>query len=291
MLDDLLHHAWDLGIRTLDTSWNYGDGSSFPILRRWEENNHRYFRYILKVGRKKDNDSVYSLLSINKLLEEIQQIQANLSSFSLIDTILIKDPPSEILENGSILDLLQQLHDYYPSVHLGFSTHHLFECFQLPSIMQKYVVQLEYNAINMTTSWTLVHHLNQKGWRVVGMQPLAYGFLANKYNYHHIFGEDDWRKLLPHTVMKTYISLSHAFDRHFLKEQRQLSPAVKALAFCLSHANLDQLIIGAKSTEQLKDVQHALEWSQNEQFIAAYQDYIKRTIPSYLSDVSIKVIK
>src|SRR5207253_8592493 len=96
------------------------------------------------------------------------------------------------------------------------------------------IVQLEHHLLNRHVAVPTAALLAERGWRVWGMQPLAYGFLGGKYGAASRFPADDWRSRLPAGVRLTLAAAAAALPSFLPPAVRDRPLAEAALAWCLA---------------------------------------------------------
>ncbi len=269
---DVFDAACEHGIDHVDTAPNYGNFNGYRRIHQWQEDRGAQFSLIVKVGRFEREGVMHSHGSINEILQQAAPI---LEMFPNVSHLLIKDPAASLVENGQLVEFMKALNMEHPSLTIGFSTHLAHELMQLPPVGENnFVIELEYNAINATRMNPVLDVLHNKGWKLWGMQPLAYGFLSGKYDTNSRFSAQDWRSLLPGYTVQTLCLLSEAFRNTFLQESA-LSPAVRAVLFCLMNPILEKIVIGPKHIGQLNDFIQAGKLVNDPEIIRKFEEYTK----------------
>lgn len=251
--DELLNSAWDRGVRWVDISLGYGAGTAAQRIAAWQGRTGNQFKIALKVGRPVVNGFAVPNYTLEGMLKEIAEAERSLGKAS---TILVKDPPFEVA--CRLEEVIAELKSNLGEVQMGFSSH-------LKSIYGAIdegsgepggqVAEIEFNGANWRFCAGAIRALRARGWTTWGMQPLAYGFLTEKYSQEHQFPDRDWRSDVPAADRRVFFQLSRAF--HSMFELKEVSPAVRALTFCLAQPCLDRVVVGPKSRSQLDDVERA----------------------------------
>jgi aryl-alcohol dehydrogenase-like predicted oxidoreductase len=266
-----LECAHNHGILQLDTAPNYGNGKFYENLLAWQQTKNTNFKLTVKIGRfVKENHHISSYTNTQELIDNFLPIYQRFPNS--VSHLLIKDPPKKFICSGEIMNHLGILKQSFPNLTIGFSTHAVKELANLPALSKnKYVIQLEFNALNFFPIQKEIIVLKNKFWHIWGMQPLAYGFLSGKYNKNSKFSINDWRSSLNQATKNIYVKLAASFHESFLKNEN-ISKAQKALVFCMANTLLDGIIIGPKNTMQLQDALTAIEFSKREVVKNAFEE-------------------
>lgn len=266
----VLDEAYTRGIRLIDTASNYGNGQFYSVLEEYMRNTGNIFNLIVKAGRYEENGR---MVSFQNTCELIQQLSPIVDRFKSTEYIFIKDPPAKHFVNGQIHSYLSAIQKEWPDKKVGISTHLTTELNFLPEAPFPLFIELEFNGINALRIQSEIQNLKRKNWFILGMQPLAYGFLSGKYRVDHLFADNDWRKDISTETKSGLIAMSNLFHSRFMADDSKLSPAIRALLFCLANPHLDQIIVGPKNMEQLKDVFFALDYPVDDKVKDAFREY------------------
>jgi aryl-alcohol dehydrogenase-like predicted oxidoreductase len=252
---DVAHAA---GIRWVDVAPSYGGGEALRRLRRWSEGRSKAFKIGLKLGRPHVADRPVSRLEPMELAAELDVAVAALGGPAA--TLMLKDPPVDVLRAPDLAERLEAA-EARLGLPVGVATHQVD---MAPAPGAGRVLQIEFNGVHWRRVLSLAVTARRRGWSVWGMQPLAYGFLAG-HSMGHDFAEDDFRKHLAVSVRMGLTGLAASFHQSFC-DLTGWTPAERALAFCLASPVLDQVVVGPRSTEQLRSVLRAFELAQTSSF-------------------------
>lgn len=262
---DVLDAAYDAGVRWIDVAPGYGGGAGVRRLAAWQRRRGQSWQVVFKPGRPINGDGPRSDLSSAALTTEIGECVELLGEPA---TVLIKDPPEEAFRDGSLRRRLRSLRDDHGYSAVGVATNRLDDVTKLGSPpVPGAVVQLEYHMLNRFVSVSVARSLAAVGWRVWGMQPLAYGFLGGRHGTATAFRHDDWRSRMPASV-RNGLSLGAAALRKSLPgDLRQHPLAEAALAWCLASPFLDAVVVGPRNRAQFATLHDAAVLAYDEDFM------------------------
>ncbi|MEU6492235.1 aldo/keto reductase [Streptomyces sp. NPDC046984] len=266
---ETMDHAWEAGIRIVDTAPAYGAGEGLRRVGRWQQTRGRRWRIAAKPGRPHAQHGPVSDLSLRGLMDEIE------CGTELTDEpayVLVKDPDARSYADGSLAAALDSLEKRFPNLTIGVASH-------LPAALADFaasrlvgrtrVAQIELNAVNHRVAIPAAERLAACGWEVWAMQPLAYGFLAHP-DLSPSPGAD-WRARIPARTQATMRAAARSFSRAVLT-LRDAEPVVDlgstdlaawAIAFCLSVPAVARTVIGPKNPAQLDAAIAALHIASN----------------------------
>jgi aryl-alcohol dehydrogenase-like predicted oxidoreductase len=260
----LLDAAWAAGIRYVDTAPGYWDGQAYRHLAAWQATAGHRFRVVVKPGRPIRGGVPVSRLDLEGLYAEVDEAAAVLGP---PDTILIKDPPALYFSGHQLADLMDQLANRYQAARIGLTSHRLAECSLLPQVSEPRTAVIEYNGLNWWSAAPLADELHRKGWMVWSMQPLANGFLGGRCSRGREFLPSiDWRRRISLGDWEVRNRAAKAFLTGFTQLFPGISPAVLAIAFCLSDRHVERITIGPKRVAQLDDFVAALSLAETADF-------------------------
>lgn len=262
---DVLDLAWASGIRVADTAPAYGGGQAYERLAAWSARTGLRFEVVAKPGRPLVGGRPESRLELDRILVEIDDAERLLGAPRWV---LIKDPPAEALRDGTVERLLDDLGSRLDAT-LGLASHVPEACLALGHGCGERVVMLEVHAVNHVRALPVARRLGSRGWRVWGMQPLAYGLLAGTYDVGHAFPRWDWRARIPAETRDSIVRLGAGTLAPLSRAAPGASAAQLALAFCLGDEELERVVVGPKSCAQLRDVLVARELARDAELLGA----------------------
>jgi aryl-alcohol dehydrogenase-like predicted oxidoreductase len=266
VVNDLLNASWSSGIRWIDTAWSYGDGRGYRLLADWMERTGCRPSIIVKPGRPIWNGLPTSRLTWESISREIDQAFAH---FGAARAILVKDPPMESFRDGTVAQLIWHLGAEFPDLLMGIASHCQEGCLMIRSRDARSVAQIDYNGINWPVSSRTARVMVRGGWRVWAMQPLAYGFLTQKYHLDTSFSPSDWRSRLPVSARRSLIRAGAEFLSELRRFSRDSTPAALSIAFVLTDAEIERVVVGPKSASQLNDAIIAIDLANDRGFLSA----------------------
>jgi aryl-alcohol dehydrogenase-like predicted oxidoreductase len=249
----LLSAAWEMGIRWVDTAPSYGAGEGLRRVQDWQHSTGCRFEVVMKPGRPLVGGHPVSNLAIESIQQELDCCTAVVGPPS---AILLKDPPSYSLRDGSLFKIIAEVERRHPGVVCGFASHDLAMAACAPPASQERIAQIEVSGLNWRLARRVANQLAAAGWAIWAIQPLSYGFLAGRQAC--TFGADDFRSRIPRPTQRLLEAGARSFLatlRRFLdkNESKNLSAAMLSLAFCLSLPYVTRVVVGPKSRSQLAE--------------------------------------
>lgn len=265
-VDEVLDAAWELGVRQLDVMETYGGGTGIKRLASWQRRRGVNWTYMLKVGRPILKDGPVTDLRPESMLGELSRAMDALGVHP--SAILLKDPPAGGLADGTLNEHLELL-SLRSGTPVGISTH-LTEIADSILSKSKSLLQIEYNGIQARRTNGLAKRAMSFGWRVLAMQPMAYGWLAHGPKGPEL-SLGIRSKIAPETV-KSLSTLSELFFSNVRVTEWKSERPTLALAFSLASPYVDSVVIGPRRAVHLSGIKEALELSATRKFRAICSD-------------------
>ncbi|MDT8860678.1 aldo/keto reductase [Alkalihalobacillus sp. MEB130] len=186
-----LHRAMEAGVNFFDTADVYGDGHAEQLLGKATKGKEDEIYVATKFCRAADihNPETYSEKSVRSFCEgSLKRLQRE-----RIDLFQIHCPPFEILKDGAVFDVLDQLQKEGKIRHYGVSVETVEEglyCLDIPNVK---ALQVIFNALRQKPLETLFPKAKEKGVGILARVPLASGLLTGKFTKDASFEEDDHR--------------------------------------------------------------------------------------------------
>ncbi|MEU2611429.1 aldo/keto reductase [Micromonospora sp. NPDC007271] len=261
-VDAVLDTAYAAGVRWIDTAPAYGGGAGMRRVADWQRRRVLRWHVVVKPGRPPGPAGPRSEI-------DLASIRAELARQPLLEpaAVLVKDPPAAAFRDGTLLRLIGQLYaDGHPVV--GLATHRLDLIAQLgPPPVPDAVVQLEYHLLNRMVAGPAARSAAAAGWRVWGMQPLAYGFLGGRHHAGTTFGPDDWRSRMPIAVRRAFDAGVRGLRSWLPACAVDRPPAEVALAWCLAAPALDRVVVGPRRVAHLDTLDGAWWLATDPEFV------------------------
>jgi aryl-alcohol dehydrogenase-like predicted oxidoreductase len=250
-----MDQAWSLGVRAADTALSYGSHEAVNRLAAWSRSNGNAFAVTAKLGRPVVNGEICPDYSASGLRSEFEvYLRAGLK----IDTVLLKDPPPEVLTSGKWEHVLNDAIGEMPGLNFGFSTHNLAACCTIPPPNCRAIAQIPINAVNWQEAAAALGALDQVGFDVWAMQPLAAGFLTASQSPEKKLHPDDWRTVYPEAVLRRKRHVAQTVADRLSQAAPHLPIAASALLFLLGEPRLQKIIIGPRLPHHLEACAMAL---------------------------------
>lgn len=275
--DALLDAAYTAGVRWLDTATGYGGGEGLRRVADWQRRRGLRWNVVVKAGRPVDAQGPRSDI-------DPAAIRVELAAQPIVEpaAVLVKDPPEQAFRDGTLRRLIAGLNaDGYPVV--GVATHRLDLVAALgPPQVPGAVLQMEFNLLNRVAAVPAAVAAAAAGWRVWGMQPLAYGFLGGRHEFSTVFGPDDWRSRIPASVRRAFHTGVRGLPAWLPPCAAQQPLAEVALSWCLASPALDRVVVGPRSVAQLRSLDGAWALATDEEFVSFVADRHARDVSGLL---------
>ncbi|MDH9161100.1 aldo/keto reductase [Staphylococcus succinus] len=187
-----LSYAIDQGVNFFDTADVYGDGHSEALLAKATEGKEDEIYIATKFCRQGDiaDPQNYSYETVKAYCEDSLK-RLNRDS---IDLFQIHCPATDILKDGSVFKVLDQLTEEGLIRHYGVSVESVEEgliCLEYPNVAS---LQIIFNMFRQKPLEKLIPKAYQQGVGIIARVPLASGLLTGKFTSETKFSEDDHRK-------------------------------------------------------------------------------------------------
>ncbi|RIN24740.1 aldo/keto reductase [Staphylococcus succinus] len=187
-----LSYAIDQGVNFFDTADVYGDGHSEALLAKATEGKEDEIYIATKFCRQGDiaDPQNYSYETVKSYCEDSLK-RLNRDS---IDLFQIHCPATDILKDGSVFKVLDQLTEEGLIRHYGVSVESVEEgliCLEYPNVAS---LQIIFNMFRQKPLEKLIPKAYQQGVGIIARVPLASGLLTGKFTSETKFSEDDHRK-------------------------------------------------------------------------------------------------
>ena len=243
--------AVELGCNFFDTADVYGQGHSEELLGLALNKVREKVLIATKVGGAYMYPNWNSIGAINfsdeyirfALEKSLQRLKTN-----YIDLYQLHNPPLGIIKEGSVFKLLRELKKEGKIRAFGISIHTLEEG---QAALKHGVdsIQCVFNLLD-PKMYEIIEAAKRMGVAVIAREPLANGFLTDKFSKVPVFEEGDIRASFPNQYIENLI-YNVGIVRQALK--RKESMAQLALKYVLSFDSVSTVISGAKTPEQVEE--------------------------------------
>ncbi|PLT31286.1 aldo/keto reductase [Peribacillus deserti] len=255
-----LDYAIDQGVNFFDTADVYGNGHSEELLAEAAKGKEDKIHIATKFCRSGDIHSLdtYSYESVRAYCEaSLRRLKRE-----AIDLYQVHCPPTEVLKDGRVFEVLDQLKSEGKIRNYGVSVETVEEgliCLQNPNVKS---LQVIFNIFRQKPLEGLLPEAYKKGVGILVRLPLASGLLTGKYTKDHVFEEDDHRSFNENgevfNVGETFAGLGFqkgvqlANQLNWISEGRK-SMASAALRWILDQKEISCIIPGFKNQKQVAD--------------------------------------
>jgi aryl-alcohol dehydrogenase-like predicted oxidoreductase len=115
---------------------------------------------------------------------------------------------------------------------------------------------MRYNALHREAEKSAIPRCLELGMGVIVRQPLACGYLSGKYNNNSVFPKDDVRHWQDRDVFLDIIKTVNELKNEF---RENIDMAQWSIGWCLRSQNVDSVIVGCKTIDQIRNSVKAVE--------------------------------
>ncbi len=261
-----LQVAMDEGVNFFDTADVYGNGHSEELLAKATKGKEADIHIATKFCRQGDilDPKTYSEEVVRKYCEDsLRRLQRD-----YIDLYQIHCPPTEILEDGRVYEVLDKLQAEGKIRYYGVSVESADQgllCLQNENVR---ALQVIFNIFRQKPLEELFPLALQKGVGILARLPLASGLLTGKFSEESTFAEDDHRTFNRNgdafNVGETFAGLEFAKGVELSRELQWIAEgrdtmAQAALRWILDQDEVSCIIPGFKNVHQVKQNLAALD--------------------------------
>lgn len=255
-----LHKAMDEGVNFFDTADVYGDGHSEALLKEATKGKEHEIKVASKFCRKGDihDPKTYDMPEVRAYLEGTLTRLGR----DVLDLYQIHCPPFEILKDGAVFQVLDELKKEGKIKHYGVSVETVEEglfCLEQENVS---TLQVIFNMMRQKPLDELFPRAAEENVGIIARVPLASGLLTGKFTTNHQFEEDDHRHFNKDgeafNVGETFGGLPFekgvalADELSWIKEGRR-DMAQAALKWVMQQPGVSTVIPGFKNTQQVID--------------------------------------
>jgi aryl-alcohol dehydrogenase-like predicted oxidoreductase len=250
-----IHVALDLGCNFFDTADVYGRGRSELLLGRALLEAGKLHDVVVasKVGSNFLREPAIADFSKEHMLSAIDATLGRLKR-DYVDLYQLHNPPLEVIQEGTVFDVLESLKTSGKIRHHGVSIHTVVEGVALIDGKRTEALQLVYNLFSLmepdSSTATLFPRAVQEDLGLIAREPLANGFLSGGHKIDTFYPPGDMRADLPADARKLYVALA---ERLRWLERPGVTLAQAALRFVLDEPAVATAIVGMKTPRQARE--------------------------------------
>lgn len=285
-----LDRAIGEGVNFFDTADVYGDGHSEELLAKATRGREDEISIATKFCRAGDifSKANYSEEAVRAYCE------ASLKRLNreAIDLYQIHCPPLEILQDGTVFEVLNKLKQEGKIRHYGVSVETAEEgllCLQNPNVS---ALQVIFNMFRQKPLEELLPKAKQQNVGILVRLPLASGLLTGKFTKDHVFEEDDHRRFNENgeafNVGETFAGLGFAKGVELSEQLKWIaegrsSMATAALRWILDYEEISCIIPGFKNEKQvMQNLQALNEKPFTKEELEAIEHFYRDEVKSYI---------
>ncbi len=247
-----LETAWAEGVNFYDTADTYGHGHSEELVGRFLKDKPRAQAIIATKagwdfyhdgGSKKNFDPAYLAFACEQSLKRL--------GLETIDLYQLHNPSLEVLQDGKVLEALEELRRQGKIRFIGLSVHTEEEALAAIRSGRVDTLQVLFNLLDQRMTAKVFGEAKQNGVGIIVREPLANGLLSGKYRPGHVFAKDDHRRRWPKEKFETDLRKIEMMRANL--SNRRLSLIRAALEYVLEFDAVSTVIPGIKTREQLRE--------------------------------------
>jgi aryl-alcohol dehydrogenase-like predicted oxidoreductase len=274
-----LHRALDLGVNLIDTSDIYGHGHSEALIGRvLKERSGPRPVVVTKGGINfyRPDSPIESDWTPYGIAHAVQRSLERLGT-ECLDVFLLMNPPVELLDRWKTWETLDALKKAGKIAHYGVSlADHADGVWLLRQNYPVSVLEVPYSLFFQGAAIELLPLARKRKVGILAREPLANGFLTEKYGPSPNFPHGDMRRDLPTGYSEAMHEVSERLN--FLADDTGRTKAQAALRFVLDQQGISSVVVGIKTVEQveenLKSVRvPEITTQEHEQIAAAFFDH------------------
>jgi aryl-alcohol dehydrogenase-like predicted oxidoreductase len=288
-----LQVAIDEGVNFFDTADVYGNGHSEELLAKATKGLEDKIHIATKFCRAGNihDPNTYSEVTVRKYCEDsLRRLNRD-----YIDLYQIHCPPTEILRDGSVYEVLDKLQAEGKIRYYGVSVESVEQgllCLENENVI---ALQVIFNLFRQKPLEQLFPAAKEKGVGILARLPLASGLLTGKFSETSTFAEDDHRTFNRNGeafhVGETFAGLELNKGVELSRELKWIandrsSMAQAALRWILDQVGVSCIIPGFKNVKQVKqnlEALHTPSFSQEE--CARLQQFYKEKVESHIRGI------
>ncbi|MBI2166991.1 MAG: aldo/keto reductase [Candidatus Omnitrophica bacterium] len=245
---DALEAAWEHGVNFFDTADTYGHGHSEELIGRFLKGKRDQAVIATKAGwdfyhggSRQNFDPDYIRFACGESLRRL--------ATDRIDLYQLHNPRLEILEQGGLFQVLEELKREGKVRYYGVSVHTPAEALAVIRSGKADTLQLIFNLIDQRPVLEVFPEAVEKNIGIIAREPLACGFLTGKYSGVSAFPKTDHRN--GWSREKKELDLQKLSRLRASLKTERVSPVEEALEFVLSFEAVSAAIPGAKTRLQV----------------------------------------
>ena len=249
-----LWRALELGVTLFDTADVYGQGHSEALLGEvladWSGPSPTV---VTKAGINfyRQDGTLEPDWTPLALAHAVEQSRARLRR-EILDVFLLMNPSVEDLDRFRVWETLEALKRAGKIAHVGVSVAEPADgVWLLQNRLPVEVIEVGYSLFYQGATTELLPLARQRKVGILAREPLANGFLTNKYMADIQFKAGDIRAALPREYIAAMTETAAKLD--FLSTNGQRSTAQAALRFVLDDPAVACVVVGAKTPSQVEE--------------------------------------
>jgi len=255
-----LARAIEMGVNFFDTADVYGDGHSERLLAKATKGMEDRIWIATKFCRAGDihDPATYSEKRVREFCEgSLKRLERD-----VIDLYQIHCPPTDILRDGAVFEVLDKLRAEGKIRHYGVSVETVEEgliCLENPNVA---ALQVIFNIFRQKPLEKLLPEARRRGVGILARLPLASGLLTGKFTKDTVFEPDDHRRFNENgeyfNVGETFAGLGFRKGLELAERLRWIADGRgnmtrAALRWILDKEEVSCVIPGFKNVRQVED--------------------------------------
>ncbi len=288
-----LERAMDAGVNFFDTADVYGDGHSEELLAKATKGKEDSIHIATKFCRSADiyDPATYSMESVRSFCENsLKRLDRE-----AIDLYQIHCPPMEILKDGSVFEVLEQLKQEGKIRYYGVSVETVEEGIFCLENTKASALQVIFNLLRQKPLDELFPMAMEKKVGILARVPLASGLLTGKFSKDTTFEQDDHRNFNRNgeafNVGETFGGLDfekgvELSEQVKWMEEGRGSMAGAAIKWILQQPEVSTVIPGFRNVKQVESNLEALDAKPfSEEELQKLKDFYQKEVHAHIRGV------
>ncbi|MEG1594779.1 MAG: aldo/keto reductase, partial [Oscillibacter sp.] len=285
---NILNHAWDSGVRLIDTADIYNDGNSELAIGQFMRERHVRPYVVTKCGRGLNPHTAAGYTPAN--MEAFIDQSLTRLGVEQLDMVLLHCPPTAVYSDDALFAGLENIKRSGKIANYGVSIERVSEGL---AAMQYGIAAIEvvFNMFRLKPAEELFAKAKAGNVGILARVPLASGLLTGRYTKDTVFGEKDHRSYNRNGEAfdkgETFAGVDYEQGLLAVAELKKLFETDNlvpyALRWILMHDAVSAVIPGASKTDQLDASRAAAELPpltqrQMDGVQAIYDQYIRKDV-------------
>ncbi|HEY9715700.1 MAG TPA: aldo/keto reductase [Chroococcales cyanobacterium] len=247
---EAIHKAIDQGCNFFDTADVYGWGHSEELLGKALKGKRDHLIIATKVGGDFYQGNGFQTFTPDYIRFALAKSLERLRT-DYLDVYQLHNPPLKLLNRPETYEVLKELKREGKIRAWGVSIFDVVEGMTALRVGQPDSLQAPYNIFSGKAASDLFPKAFETGCAIIAREPLANGFLTNKYEPNSQFDVSDIRHNWPREYVLARMQAANKLHAAFKGNTRTLGQT--ALKFVLANEQVSVVVVGTKTAQQAEE--------------------------------------